>query len=30
MTDEQRNARVNMWPENLPGFKETAPTIMPA
>jgi isopenicillin N synthase-like dioxygenase len=22
MTDEQRRARVNMWPENLPGFKE--------
>jgi isopenicillin N synthase-like dioxygenase len=23
MPDEQRQARVNMWPENLPGFKET-------
>jgi isopenicillin N synthase-like dioxygenase len=23
MTDEQRRARVNVWPENLPGFKET-------
>jgi isopenicillin N synthase-like dioxygenase len=23
MTDEQRSARVNIWPENLPGFKET-------
>ena len=23
MTDEQRRARVNIWPENLPGFKET-------
>jgi isopenicillin N synthase-like dioxygenase len=23
MTDEQRSARVNVWPENLPGFKET-------
>ena len=23
MTDEQRNARINVWPENLPGFKET-------
>jgi isopenicillin N synthase-like dioxygenase len=23
MTDEQRRARVNMWPENLPSFKET-------
>ena len=23
MTDEQRKARVNIWPENLPGFKET-------
>jgi isopenicillin N synthase-like dioxygenase len=23
MTAEQRNARVNLWPENLPGFKET-------
>jgi isopenicillin N synthase-like dioxygenase len=23
MTDEQRRARINVWPENLPGFKET-------
>ena len=23
MTEEQRKARVNIWPENLPGFKET-------
>jgi isopenicillin N synthase-like dioxygenase len=23
MTDEERRARVNVWPENLPGFKET-------
>jgi isopenicillin N synthase-like dioxygenase len=23
MTDEQRRTRVNMWPENLPGFKES-------
>lgn len=23
MTAEQRSARVNIWPENLPGFKET-------
>jgi len=23
MTDEQRQARINVWPENLPGFKET-------
>jgi isopenicillin N synthase-like dioxygenase len=23
MTDEQRRARVNIWPENLPGFRET-------
>jgi isopenicillin N synthase-like dioxygenase len=23
MTDEQRKARVNIWPENLPGFKDT-------
>jgi len=23
MTDEQRKTRVNIWPENLPGFKET-------
>ena len=23
MTDEERRARVNIWPENLPGFKET-------
>jgi isopenicillin N synthase-like dioxygenase len=23
MTDAERNARVNVWPENLPGFKET-------
>jgi isopenicillin N synthase-like dioxygenase len=23
MTQEERQARVNMWPENLPGFKET-------
>jgi isopenicillin N synthase-like dioxygenase len=23
MTDEQRHARINVWPENLPGFKET-------
>jgi isopenicillin N synthase-like dioxygenase len=23
MTDAQRQARVNVWPENLPGFKET-------
>ena len=30
MTDEQRRARVNIWPENLPGFKETLRTIMRA
>jgi isopenicillin N synthase-like dioxygenase len=23
MTDEQRRERINVWPENLPGFKET-------
>ena len=23
MTDEERRARVNIWPENLPGFRET-------
>ncbi len=23
MTDAERNARVNIWPDNLPGFKET-------
>ncbi len=23
MTDEERQTRVNVWPENLPGFKET-------
>ncbi len=23
MTEEERRARVNIWPENLPGFKET-------
>jgi isopenicillin N synthase-like dioxygenase len=23
MSDEERRARVNIWPENLPGFKET-------
>ena len=23
MTDEQRRARVNVWPEDMPGFKET-------
>ena len=23
MSEEERRARVNMWPENLPGFKET-------
>ena len=23
MTDEERHARINVWPENLPGFKET-------